>query len=343
MFLNPTRLHADATFQVGEGLFDLTGGTLTAFATPSHPYFYNSDKPFTHVDDFPGTGSVITNPFKSTTIGVGTEFKPLGFLDVHGYVLYQFPGYIELGGHFGYDIGIVSADGNIQGQVWLPRDFDIEGNLHTCLIGFCISGAGLVSNRGLTACADESGSSSCSCMPTYSAGGSYRWGDKLPRVYIPPFSSGCDDHLGDFRVSWCRRRGAGGRREIVPPRRRAAQRDGADHRRGRRAGVHRHRTRRHHGHDGGRERAHRRRHDRAVPRSARRHHLAGDRASARGHVDDHAAARFRGDHRPRGRRLPAGRLGSRVRWADGATTARSATSCVLGPVRWCASSRAAAA
>ena len=90
-------------------------------------------------------------------------------------MLYQFPGYIELGGHFGYDIGNVSADGNIQGQVWLPRDFDFEGNLHVCLTGFCVSGAGLVSNRGLTACANVR-VKVLFVQATYSAGGSYRWG-----------------------------------------------------------------------------------------------------------------------------------------------------------------------
>jgi hypothetical protein len=200
VFLNPTRFHATSTFQVGEGLANLTGGALTVFATGSHKYSYDQDKPVTGTDDLPGTTSVIANPFSSTTIGIGAEYSPLGLFDVHGYVLYEYPGYIELGGHLGYDIGIVSADGNIQGQFWLPKSFDIEGNLSMCFVGLCSTARGLVSSRGLTGCWDVKvdyivGST------TWSVGGAYRWGASTPNVYIPPFSSGCDDHLGDYRVT----------------------------------------------------------------------------------------------------------------------------------------------
>jgi hypothetical protein len=200
VFLNPSRFHATSTIQVGEGLVNLTGGTLTVFATGDHTYSYDQDQSITGQDDLPGTSSVIANPFASTTIGVGAEYQPLGLFDVHGYVLYEFPSYLEIGGHFGYDIGVVSADGGIQGQFWLPRDFDIEGNLSMCFAGFCSNARGLVSSIGLTGCWDVTidylfGST------TYSAGGAYRWGDSGPSVYIPPFSDSCDDHFGQYRVS----------------------------------------------------------------------------------------------------------------------------------------------
>ena len=200
VFLNPTRFHATSTFQVGEGLANLNGGTLTVFATPGHTYSYDQDKPITGTDDLPGTTSVIANPFSSTTIGIGADYSPLGLIDVHGYVLYEFPGYIELGGHLGYDIGIVSAEGNIQGQFWLPRSFDIEGNLSMCFTGLCATARGLVSSRGLTGCWDVT-LDYVFGKTTFSAGGSYRWSASLPDVYIPPFTSGCDAHLGDYRVT----------------------------------------------------------------------------------------------------------------------------------------------
>ncbi len=200
VFLDPSRFHASATFQVGEGLFDVTGGNLTAFATGAHTYSYNQDRPITGTDDLPGTDSVISSPFSRTTVGIGAEFKPLGLFDVHGYVLYEFPAYVEIGGQFGYDIGVVSANGKIQGQFWLPRAFDIEGNLRMCFVGLCSTAKGLVSNRGLTGCWDVKlnylfGST------TWSVGGAYRWGASGPSVYIPPFSDSCDDHFGDYRVT----------------------------------------------------------------------------------------------------------------------------------------------
>jgi hypothetical protein len=200
VFLNPTRFHATSTFQVGEGLANLTGGNLTVFATGAHTYSYDQDKPITGTDDLPGTTSVIANPFSSTTIGIGADYSPLDLFDVHGYVLYEYPGYIELGGHLGYDIGIVSATGNIQGQFWLPRAFDIEGNLSMCFVGLCSTARGLVSSRGLTGCWDVKVSYLVGST-TWSVGGAYRWGTSGPDVYIPPFSSGCDDHLGDYRVT----------------------------------------------------------------------------------------------------------------------------------------------
>jgi hypothetical protein len=200
VFLNPTRFHATSTFQVGEGLANLTGGNLSVFATPGHTYSYDQDKSITGTDDLPGTTSVIANPFSSTTIGIGADYSPLDLFDVHGYVLYEFPGYIELGGHIGYDIGIVSATGNIQGQIWLPKSFDIEGNLSMCFVGLCSTARGLVSSKGLTGCWDVKVSYLVGST-TWSAGGSYRWGASSPDVYIPPFSSGCDDHLGDYRVT----------------------------------------------------------------------------------------------------------------------------------------------
>jgi hypothetical protein len=200
VFLNPSRFHATSTFQVGQGLIDVTGGNLTAFATGGHPYSYDQDKPITGTDDLPGTGSVIANPFSTTTIGIGAEFKPLGIFDVQGYVLYEFPSYLEVGGHFGYDIGIVSADGTIHGQFWLPRSFDIEGNLHMCFVGLCSTAEGLVSNRGLTGCWNVHINYFIGSV-TWSVGGAYRWGDSSPSVYIPPFSDSCDDHFGDYRVT----------------------------------------------------------------------------------------------------------------------------------------------
>lgn len=200
VFVNPSRFHATAQFQVGEGLIDVTGGNLTAFATPGHTYAYDQDKPITGADDLPGTPSVLSSPFSTTTVGIGAEFQPLDLFDVHGYVLYEYPAYIEFGGHLAYDIGIVSADGNIQGQLWLPRAFDVEGNMKECFIGLCSNIRGLISSRGITGCWDVSIDYLIGSV-TWSVGGAYRWGDSLPSVYIPPFTSGCDDHFGDYRVT----------------------------------------------------------------------------------------------------------------------------------------------
>jgi hypothetical protein len=200
VFLDPSRFHASAGLQVAGGLASLTGGTLAVFATNDHPYYYNQDEPITGQNDLPGTTSILQQgPITSTAVGIGGEFYPFGLpIDVHGYVLYEYPTYFEFGGQAHIGVGPVSADGYLQGQFWLPRAFDVEGGLNACF-GICLGVKGLVSSRGMTACGDITinylfGST------TYSAGFSDAWGQG-PNIYIPPFSDSCDDHFGDYRVT----------------------------------------------------------------------------------------------------------------------------------------------
>ncbi|MFL5824675.1 MAG: PKD domain-containing protein [Solirubrobacteraceae bacterium] len=198
VFLEPTRFHASAGLDLAGGLAKLDGGALTVFATHTHPYTYNGDKPTTQMDDIPGLDHILYgHPFTTFAIGAGGSFSVLALpLHVNGYGLYVFPDYIEFGGHLGLNVlaGAVRVDAHLAGQFWIgDGHFNIEGGAEVCIIVLGCNGAsGVISSDGVIGCWDQG-----LIVGTISVGGGYHWGRGWPSIYF----HGCTDHFGSYRVS----------------------------------------------------------------------------------------------------------------------------------------------
>ena len=212
-FLNPTRFNATATLGlVGLGsagsVIDVQGGTMAVFATGSHTYTYNQDKPITGEDDIPGTDSILYGqPFSTTAIGIGGQYSPFGLpLTVKGYALYVFPGYVEFGGSWGINVlgGALTANLSGAGQLWLPQgEFEIQANGNFSVANFGGSVGIVLSSKGIIGCVNVnipdpppfSGT-----LATISEGAGYHWGQGLSGVNIW-LLGGCSNNYGSYQVN----------------------------------------------------------------------------------------------------------------------------------------------
>lgn len=69
-----------------------------------------------------------------------------------GYVHVDDSGYISFGGRFGLDVKIWSTQAQIDAAFLAPH-FQAEGGQRTCILGYaCLSGRGIISDRGIAAC-----------------------------------------------------------------------------------------------------------------------------------------------------------------------------------------------
>lgn len=145
---DPTRFIGEARFSAGKALGKAlatgTGTIVLAFATSGAPYEADIGFPATH------------RTFRSTTLEISADVDVLGLLSIKGYVLYSYPAYLELAGHYdgSFIDGWVSAQATIGGAVDMKSGlFDAEAGANVCVrhIG-CTDGDVIVSSKGAGGC-----------------------------------------------------------------------------------------------------------------------------------------------------------------------------------------------
>ena len=191
--MNPVRITGIAGIAMAD-LVDIDGALMAVFATPDAPYVVPAVDGALH--------GISGKRFATTSFAVGGDvlvnLGPLGRTRLGaGYLLYQLPGYTEVGGRIDYDGGVITAHGEILGWVsTTPARFNFEGTLDVCYVGvLCPHAEGVVSSTGIGIC----GSATVKLPIINERVGvaatlGYRWGDTLPGIAL--FS--CD--IGPYRA-----------------------------------------------------------------------------------------------------------------------------------------------
>ena len=133
--LDPTRLKANAGISVLD-LVQLNGTLVAGFPTVDHPFVLNRDEVGS---DFPA--SLYGVPFHEPTIGasadVGINLPVVGNVTLgHGYLLYEIPDYIALGGAVDYKfLSVIDIGGSIDGAAnFSDGTLNLHAEAHACLL-----------------------------------------------------------------------------------------------------------------------------------------------------------------------------------------------------------------
>ncbi len=185
--LDPTRM----TGSVGIGVLTIVsvdGRLVLAFPSSRTPYILRRDE-IGH--EFPT--SLEGKTFTRTTIGaagsVSIQLPALGAVKLaSGYVLYEFPGYIALGGGFDFNLlDVATLSGGISGEMDIDKEaFNVHGSIRACIADVaCGSAVGNISRgRG-----NIGGAGACIGLLGVNIGGGVQW-NRLDEPFIWPFD-GC--------------------------------------------------------------------------------------------------------------------------------------------------------
>jgi hypothetical protein len=207
---DPTRMIGS----VGIGVIHLIaveGRVVLAFPSERTPFILKRDEVG---DGFPADlyGASFTRPTTGVTGRVLLHVPGVSDIEFgHAYLLYEFPGYIALGGGFDLDLlNIVQLRGGVSAEVDIPRElFNIHGNIQGCLFesdDLCGGAVANVSHGPNKA----GGAGACLTVGPLSVGGGVQWAH-LSDPFIWPFD-GCKwspFHL-DVRPSRAARAAAAG-------------------------------------------------------------------------------------------------------------------------------------
>jgi hypothetical protein len=133
--LDPTRLKANAGITVLD-LVQLNGTLVAGFPTADHPFVLLRDEVGS---DFPA--NLYGVPFHEPTIGasadVGIKLPEVGTVTLgHGYLLYEVPDYIAVGGGVDYKfLKIIDIGGSIDGAAnFSDGTLNLHAEAHACLL-----------------------------------------------------------------------------------------------------------------------------------------------------------------------------------------------------------------
>jgi hypothetical protein len=133
--LDPTRLKASAGISVLD-LVQLNGELIAAFPTADHPFVLARDEVG---NDFPA--ALYGQPFHEPTIGAAADvlvnLPGLGYVKLgSGYLLYEVPDFIALGGAAGFTVPhVFEIGGSIAGAAnFSDHTLNLNAELHACLL-----------------------------------------------------------------------------------------------------------------------------------------------------------------------------------------------------------------
>jgi hypothetical protein len=194
--LNPTRFTGNARLAFAQVLV-IDGRIVVAFPSQQEPFFLKRDEVGS---DFPDR--FYGYRFTGTTIGLSAaaalRLPAVGELPLaRAYVLYEFPGYLALGGSMNYairepigNVALISVDGKLDGEFNAGNGrFNIDGHVRACVVDILCRGVdGNVSSNGMSVCTAVD-----TWVHEFHMGGAIRWS---PFKFIP-YLDGCK--WGRFR------------------------------------------------------------------------------------------------------------------------------------------------
>jgi hypothetical protein len=173
---DPTRLIGSGLVSVAQ-LIGIDGKLVLAFPSAATPFVLRRDEVGNDFD-----ASLYGPPFTRPVVGMagGLSFEipetseTLEF--AHGYMLYEFPGYVAAGGAGHLDLlGIIQLDGNINTAMdIIAKRFNAHGDVHACYFESDIVCGGAVANisHGPN---KEGGAGACIDLGPVSVGGGVQW------------------------------------------------------------------------------------------------------------------------------------------------------------------------
>jgi hypothetical protein len=185
---HPTALRGGVTLSVAD-LADVSGNVVLAFPTKQDPF-----QPV--ASDLPGApAALLAQQYRSgPVIGLGGKVSivipDIGTVPVgSGYFLYDFPGYVAVGGEVDYGFDkLVTVGGRLDGQFNVAnRRFNLTGNVHGCVADvICGSVDAALSSQGIGICAGD-------------FGGGFKWNDfPTPHLYAKVMFIGTACNINDF-------------------------------------------------------------------------------------------------------------------------------------------------
>ncbi len=172
---DPTRIIGSGRLAVAQ-LIAVDGRLVTAFPSSRTPFILRRDEVG---DDFPANlyGASFSRPTIGLSGGVLLKVPELGDIKFgSGYLLYEYPGYIAVGGGFDLNLlEIVQLRGSVAGEFDLDRElFNIHGNVQACLFGsddICGGATANISHGPNKA----GGAGACLQLGPLSVGGGVQW------------------------------------------------------------------------------------------------------------------------------------------------------------------------
>jgi hypothetical protein len=186
--LDPTRLKANAGISVLD-LVQLNGELIAAFPTADHPFYLARDEVG---NDFPA--ALYGQPFHEPTIGAAADvlvnLPGLGYVKLgSGYLLYEVPDFIALGGNADFTIpDVFELGGSIAGAAnFSDHTLNLNAEIHACLLVITKICANAVVDIS-KAPNDGGGAGGCVGVGPFHIGGGILW--KGPKIVVWPFD-GC--------------------------------------------------------------------------------------------------------------------------------------------------------
>ncbi len=188
---NPTLFDGSATIKSAE-IVTATGGFLTAFATPAHPYTFKAG-------DAGGALKLLAGQkFESTTVALGgtVSIEPEDDVEMElgsAYLLYNYPDYISARGsaHIQTLVFAVNAEGAFEMSTRTRRfnafargEVCLAGGIKVAHVGLCAAGEGRISSRGASVCFDL-------IDGNWTPGVGYLYGDLVPEFFFGAVGDGC--------------------------------------------------------------------------------------------------------------------------------------------------------
>jgi hypothetical protein len=186
---DPALFDGSATIKSAE-LVTATGGFITVFASPSHPYTFQAG-------DAGGTLKQLTGQtYYSPTVALGGTVtvepaKEVGLELGGAYLLYSYPDFIAAKGyaHLQTFLFTIKAEGSLELST-RTRRFNALAKGEICLVGgieiaglsACAGGEARVSSRGISVCFDIAG---------WTPGVGYVYGESLPEFFTGLPGDGC--------------------------------------------------------------------------------------------------------------------------------------------------------
>ena len=194
--LDPTRFTGNARLVFSQ-LLVIDGRLVMAFPDAQHPFILRRDEVG---NDFPER--LYNYRYTGFTMGItaaaALRLPAVGEMPIaNAYVLYEYPGYIALGGGMNYafrepitNVALISVDGRIDGEFYAPTGrFNVDGRMNGCVVEIVCKGLdGNVSSNGMSVCTTVS-----AFIHEFHVGGAIRWS---PFKFIP-YLDGCK--WGRFR------------------------------------------------------------------------------------------------------------------------------------------------
>lgn len=194
--LGPTRFTGNARLAFAH-LLVIDGRLVLAFPTADTPFFLRREEVG---NDFPA--KLYTYRYTGTTMGLSAgaalRLPAVGEVPLaQAYVLYEYPGYLALGGGMSYGfkepltgVTLIGVTGRVDGEFNATNGrFNVDGHVEGCVVEIICKGFdGNVSNQGMAVCAKVS-----AVLHEFHAGGAIRWS---PFKFIP-YLDGCK--WGRFR------------------------------------------------------------------------------------------------------------------------------------------------